>query len=702
MFPPADGWPLVSCIMPTWNRRRFVPDAIQYFLRQDFPNKELVIVDDGDDDLAALIPTDSRIKYERISSRMTVGAKRNLACERAAGALIAHWDDDDWHAPRRLRCQVEALLEAKADLCGLKTILYYDARSGKAWRYAYPEGQHPWLSGNSLLYTRDFWARRRFPETNVGEDAQFVWGADPGRMVTLHDFTVHVGLIHDQNVAPKPIGGRGWQPHPVEEIRQLLGDDWRAEGHGGQAMLAEPRTVRVQNGPPARGPQAVRNVFACLVHDNVDCVIDLVRNLRHLDPTSTVLLYNGSQNPQLLKGACSFERLGAVLHPTARPMYWGRLHDFALDSMRFALEEFPFDTLTIVDSDQLALRPGYSERLGDFLATERGVGILGNSPEFQGPWTKIQPAKIAHGEVDLWRPFLRKFPDGEAKFVHWSFWPSTVFTADAARALVKLHDEDEQLHQLLRETKVWATEEVVLPTLVALLGFRVVKNPCSYDYVRYRTPYTVYQIENAMSQPDVFWAHPVPRRFDDPLRQHVRGRFHEYAHVNKVPALPEVPPPFLLTLPILARMRKVEGWLDDEEADLLIGATADALGEIERGASGCRDWQLLWQGDGGAGKCGEGGWPFSADLVDRSARGETGDGGAVHDRGAVAGEVEGESGGGGGSGGRGGGEGEGAGGSLVGADCPAPDRRSARLRERGGGFFALRGVGCRRWVRRLS
>jgi glycosyltransferase involved in cell wall biosynthesis len=39
---------LVSCIMPTFNRRAFVPQAIRYFLRQDFEHKELIIVDDGD------------------------------------------------------------------------------------------------------------------------------------------------------------------------------------------------------------------------------------------------------------------------------------------------------------------------------------------------------------------------------------------------------------------------------------------------------------------------------------------------------------------------------------------------------------------------------------------------------------------------------------------------------------------------------
>src|SRR4030095_9083631 len=55
--------PLVSCIMPTYNRRLFVPQAIQYFLRQDYPRKELVIVDDGSDPVADLLPPHQPLRY---------------------------------------------------------------------------------------------------------------------------------------------------------------------------------------------------------------------------------------------------------------------------------------------------------------------------------------------------------------------------------------------------------------------------------------------------------------------------------------------------------------------------------------------------------------------------------------------------------------------------------------------------------------
>src|SRR5678816_3153619 len=95
----TDLLPLVSSIMPTYNRRAFVPQAIGYFLRQDYARKELIIVDDGSDEISDLIPRDERLRYTRLDHKLPLGAKLNLACEQASGEIIINWDDDDWYAP---------------------------------------------------------------------------------------------------------------------------------------------------------------------------------------------------------------------------------------------------------------------------------------------------------------------------------------------------------------------------------------------------------------------------------------------------------------------------------------------------------------------------------------------------------------------------------------------------------------------------
>jgi predicted O-methyltransferase YrrM len=336
--------------------------------------------------------------------------------------------------------------------------------------------------------------------------------------------------------------------------------------------------------------QAIRNIFACLVHESPDCVIDLVRNLRALDPASLILLYNGGRDPNLLIDHFPFERHGAVLHPSARPVAWGHLHQFALDCLKWACDNYAFDTLTIVDSDQLALRSGYSDYLGAHLETIPGAGVLSNSSAIHVPGTRIGPAEAALREIDLWRPFLRTFPDGEQKFVHWCFWPSTVFTADAARDLTELFANNTQLQDIMRQTRIWASEEVILPTMVALLGYQIGVSPCSYDYVQYRVAFTLSQIETALDRGDVFWVHPVPRRYDDSLRRHIRERWNHYDSTrpdSSAAALSNEKndfPNLLLTVPVLERMRSIEGWLDDAEADLLLAAVSRAIATVQNGA----------------------------------------------------------------------------------------------------------------------
>ncbi|HTT91133.1 MAG TPA: glycosyltransferase [Acidimicrobiales bacterium] len=324
------------------------------------------------------------------------------------------------------------------------------------------------------------------------------------------------------------------------------------------------------------------NIFACLVHEAPDCVRDLVDNLLFLDPGSVVLLYDGSGG-NLLPRLGMEGRPGVVVYPQPRAMKWGRLHDFAIDCMRYALEHLEFEAMTIVDSDQLALRQGYSAYLHAFLEQHPDAGCLVSSERAQPPSTTIGPARVAWQEVELWRPFLNRFAGGVATFPQWTFWPSTVFTRAAAGELVRLW-EDEELQDILAKTTIWASEEVILPSLVALTGHRVIKSPCSYDLVQYRAKYSVAQFGPAMSRRDVFWAHPVPRVYGDPLRAHVRKTFGGYSTSLSTPPMSPFGPsgqrPLPLVLPLIKSLETIDGWLSAAEADLLGAAVTRALTDL--------------------------------------------------------------------------------------------------------------------------
>ena len=121
--------------MPTHNRRLFVPKAIEYFLYQDYPNRELIIINDGTEQVSDLIPDNPHIRYLYQDQRHSVGAKRNIACKNANGEIIIHLDDDDWMADWRISYQVKNLLVRQTDICGLSRLFFFNPAANLGWEY---------------------------------------------------------------------------------------------------------------------------------------------------------------------------------------------------------------------------------------------------------------------------------------------------------------------------------------------------------------------------------------------------------------------------------------------------------------------------------------------------------------------------------------------------------------------------------------
>lgn len=215
--------PLVSCIMPTANRRRFISRAIQLFQQQDYPALELIIVDDGHDAVCDLVPSDPRIRYVHNTERSTIGSKRNQACEMARGEIIVHWDDDDWMAPCWVRRQVSELQLHQADICGLSELLFYEPTSGNAWQYRY-DGDRQWVCGGTLCYTREFWRQNPFPDINVGEDNAFIWSGVAKKVMNHKGSEAYVATIHKNNTCAKNTRDRRWRRYPPEKIALIMGN----------------------------------------------------------------------------------------------------------------------------------------------------------------------------------------------------------------------------------------------------------------------------------------------------------------------------------------------------------------------------------------------------------------------------------------------------------------------------------------------
>jgi glycosyltransferase involved in cell wall biosynthesis len=99
--------PLVSVIIPTYNRGWIVSEAIDSVLSQDFSDYELIVVDDGSTDRTPeiLAAYEDRLTVIRRANG-GVSAARNRGIAAAAGHLIAFLDSDDLWLPQKLTVQV--------------------------------------------------------------------------------------------------------------------------------------------------------------------------------------------------------------------------------------------------------------------------------------------------------------------------------------------------------------------------------------------------------------------------------------------------------------------------------------------------------------------------------------------------------------------------------------------------------------------
>lgn len=114
MMPLNDTNPLVSVIMPTWNRAAIIGESIASVIGQTFQDWELIIVDDGSEDNTEEVVSrfkDDRIRFHK-TGKTGLGIKLKYAgISVSSGAWIAFIDSDDCWAPDKLEKQLAALAQ---------------------------------------------------------------------------------------------------------------------------------------------------------------------------------------------------------------------------------------------------------------------------------------------------------------------------------------------------------------------------------------------------------------------------------------------------------------------------------------------------------------------------------------------------------------------------------------------------------------
>jgi hypothetical protein len=133
--------PLVSVIMPVYNRPTLIRESIESVLAQSYGNFELIVCDDASDDETPEVVAsyrDERIRLIRLRHNVGAAAARNRCLEQARGAYLSYLDSDNiWH-PQFLSTMLDSLGRSKkliAYASYFDTIFHHNRYSLRATRY---------------------------------------------------------------------------------------------------------------------------------------------------------------------------------------------------------------------------------------------------------------------------------------------------------------------------------------------------------------------------------------------------------------------------------------------------------------------------------------------------------------------------------------------------------------------------------------
>lgn len=185
--PPADS-PLVSAIISTYNREKYIEEAVRSVLDQTYANIELIVVDDHSSTPVAGVlnlGADNRISIEIVRHSENRGANeaRITGLERANGELVAFLDDDDWWEPDKIEKQVAAFDDSPDETGVVYTGQRLHTDSGIRFRKATAEGDltKTFLLGNpiggysTVMIRREAIKEAGYPDENMSPIGDREW-----------------------------------------------------------------------------------------------------------------------------------------------------------------------------------------------------------------------------------------------------------------------------------------------------------------------------------------------------------------------------------------------------------------------------------------------------------------------------------------------------------------------------------------------
>ena len=172
--------PFLSVLMTTFNASRFLNEAVESILQQDYSDFEFIVVDDGSTDQTRLIldqlsASDRRMRIMHID-HAGISTAANIGLSACVGKIIARMDGDDVAKPHRFRTQLEYLRQVDA-VCVGSFVDFIDAKGRFLTTIESPVAdaaiQEALLAGHTALWQTGAMFRREAVERIGGYDKDF-------------------------------------------------------------------------------------------------------------------------------------------------------------------------------------------------------------------------------------------------------------------------------------------------------------------------------------------------------------------------------------------------------------------------------------------------------------------------------------------------------------------------------------------------
>jgi hypothetical protein len=120
-------------------RVRYGINAIHNFLIQDYGNRYLVIINQGERSYDIPQEYRARISQYNVNGDLSLGDMRNFAMGRVrGGGIVLQWDDDDWRHSSLMSLQYKHMVAEKLDGVALRNQIKYDSIGNNSWGHTLP------------------------------------------------------------------------------------------------------------------------------------------------------------------------------------------------------------------------------------------------------------------------------------------------------------------------------------------------------------------------------------------------------------------------------------------------------------------------------------------------------------------------------------------------------------------------------------